>query len=415
MTDSAVRRATSPCRICGGGVRVCLDFGRQPVSQAFVRPGSTGVEHFFRLAVGICDDCSMVQQVEEVDRERMFHADYPYRASGSSFVRDHFARTARYYLETELAGRDDPFVVEIGSNDGVMLETVSGQGVRHLGVDPSRGAAEAAAAKGVRVHVAFFEEASAAAVRASDGPADLIFSANTTSHIAALGSVFRGVETLLSDTGVFVFEDRYLGDIVEHTYFDQVYDEHFYLFSAHSVRNLAARFGLELVDAQRLPMHGGSVRYTVARPGVRSPSAALEELVAQERKAGLDGPEPLLRFAAAAERTRTDLTELLYRLRAQGRTVAAYGATAKSATVNNYCGIGPDLVSYVCDSTPEKHWLLTPGTHIPVVPSETFAEPYPDYALLFAWNHAEEIMAKERRFTEQGGRWILYVPDVHIV
>ncbi len=405
---------TPSCRICGGVVQECLDFGKQPVSQAFRKPGEMLEESFFRLVVGFCTSCTMLQQLEEVQRDRMFHADYPYRSSGSSVMREHFELVARKFLETELTGAD-PFAVEIGSNDGIMLRTISDAGVRHLGVDPSSGAAEVAAAKGVRVRVEFFEESTAKAIAAEDGQADVIFSANTFSHIAYVDSIFRGVDALLAPGGVFVFEDRYLGDIIEHNYFDQIYDEHFYLFSIHSVRAMAAQYGFELVDAELLAVHGGAVRYTVARAGARVPTAAVAELLDRERRLGLGEAATYARFAENIRRIRTDLVALLRELRAKGSRIVGYGATAKSATVANYCGIGPDLVPAVIDSTSEKQGLLTPGSHIPVVSPEQFSEPYPDYALLFAWNHAAEIMAKESQFRDSGGRWILYVPDVHIV
>jgi methylation protein EvaC len=157
------------------------------------------------------------------------------------------------------------------------------------------------------------------------------------------------------------------------------------------------------------------VRYTLARPGARTPSAAVAELVAEEHRRGLSDPDTLDAFAGNVARIRDDLVGLLERLRAAGRTVAGYGATAKSATVTNYCGIRTPLVSHVCDATPAKQGRLTPGTHLPVRPTESFGEPYPDYAVLFAWNHADEIMTKESAFREAGGRWILYVPEVTVV
>jgi methylation protein EvaC len=355
-----------------------------------------------------------VQLMEEVPRERMFHRDYPYHSSGSSVMREHFEDTARLLLATEATG-PDPFVVEIGCNDGVMLATVGAAGVRHLGVDPSQGVADEARAKGVRVRTAFFEESTALGIAADEGRADVVYAANTLCHIPYLDSVFRGLDALLKPDGAFVFEDPYLGEIVERTSFDQIYDEHFYFFTARSVRNLARRHGFELVDVARLPVHGGEVRYTLARRGTRVPTPAVAELLAEEESRALADPATLERFAADVRRTREELVALLTELRGQGRRVVAYGATAKSATVANYCGIGPDLVSAVYDTTPAKQGRLTPGSHIPVHPSEAFGDPYPDYALLFAWNHAEEIMAKEREFRAGGGRWILYTPAVRVL
>jgi methylation protein EvaC len=414
MPDPTDTNAPVGCRICGGGVEEFLDLGRQPLSDRFRTPGETEDEFSYRLAVGQCAACRMVQLTEEVPRELMFGEAYPYHSSGSVVMREHFTKTAHSLLDTGLAG-PDPFVVEIGCNDGIMLKAIHEAGVRHLGFEPSTGVAEVARAKGVRVCTDFFEEKTARAVRASEGPANVIYAANTLCHIPYLESVFRGADALLAPDGVFVFEDPYLGDIVTKTSFDQIYDEHFFLFSAGSVRAMAERFGLELVDVKRLPVHGGELRYTLARAGACLPAAAVARLLAEEREQRLTDRATLQAFAANVAGIREDLVALLNQLHAEGRRVVGYGATAKSATVTNFCGIGPDLLSYVCDTTPAKQNRLTPGKHIPVRPHAAFAEPYPDYALLFAWNHAEEIMAKEQEFRQAGGHWILYVPKVHVI
>ncbi|KLO37882.1 SAM-dependent methyltransferase [Mycobacterium nebraskense] len=402
------------CRLCEGGVREVLDLGPQPVSNAFVTPEEAAEVPFFRLAIGLCTSCTMVQQLDEVPPNQMFHAEYPYRASGSSLIRKHGRDVARQLIQT-CPGGQDGFVVEIGSNDGVMLKTLSEAGIRHLGVDPAAVAADVAQTNGVNVLKDFFNASTATKIRDEHGPAQVIYSANAISHISYLDSIFRGVDTLLAPEGLFVFEDRYLGDILKCVYFDQIYDEHIYLFSVRSVQAMAARFGFELVDVEHLPLHGGSIRYTVARPGSSEPSAAVAKFLAREESEGLAEEATFVEFSAAVDCIRTDLVTLLRDLRSDGRRVVGYGATSRSATVMNYCGIGPDLLPIVCDSTPEKQGRLTPGTRIPVCPPESFSNPYPDYALLFAWNHAEEIMAKERRFHENGGRWILYAPKVHLV
>ena len=401
------------CRICQGPVQEFFDFGRQPVSDVFPVPADIGTEHFYRLAVGFCETCTMVQQLEEVSRDLMFPGDYPYRSSGSTLMRRHFEQVAERYLATELTG-PDPFYVEIGCNDGIMLGTVRAAGIRHLGVDPAEDAVKVAEALGSRVHIGFFEEATAREIRRTDGPADLIFSANTISHIAYIDSIFAGVRAMLAEGGVFVFEDRYLGDIITHTYFDQIYDEHFYLFSVRSVQAMAEVFGFELVDVEHLDVHGGTMRYTTARAGERRPSEAVAAWLAVEHEQKLTERATYESFGAKVEEHCAALRVLLTDLRAQGKRVIGYGATCKSATVTNYCGIDAGLVSFICDSTPEKQHRVTPGSHIPIRPSEAFSSPYPDYAVLFAWNHAAEIMAKEQEFTAAGGRWILYVPDVHL-
>ncbi|MFG2678565.1 methyltransferase domain-containing protein [Streptomyces sp. NPDC048392] len=410
--------STSPtapaCRSCGGTLREFLDLGAQPMANAYVPPEQADEEAFsFRLAIGSCVDCAMVQLIDEVPHDRMFHDAYPYRSSGSTVMQSHFEQLASRFLAGELTGAD-PFLVELGSNDGIMLRKIAEAGVRHLGVEPCGDVAGAGEAGGIRVCSEFFEEKLAARIRAEDGPADVIFAANTFSHISFIDSVFRGIDELLAPEGVFVFEDPYFGDLVAKTSFDQIYDEHIFFFTVSSVRAMARRYGFELVDVERLPVHGGEIRCTLARPGTRPVSPAVTGLLAEEEAAGLTSPEVLAGFAAGVDRVCRELVTVLEEAKAQGLTVAGYGATAKSATLLNRCGIGPGLLPYVCDSTPAKQGRLTPGTGIPIRTPEAFRADPPDLALLLAWNHAEEIKRKESGFTAGGGRWIEYVPRVRI-
>jgi methylation protein EvaC len=401
----------SSCRVCSGPLYEFADFGRQPLSGAFRLPDEPGEEFFYRLAVGICESCWLVQLMEQVPRERVFQERAPYRSSGSSVKLAHFEHAASRFLD--LAGPGG-FVVELGCHDGVMLHLIADAGTRHLGVEPSAEVAALAAGRGVRVRTDFFDAEVAADIRAEDGPADVIFAADTLCQIPYVDSVLDGVSRLLAPRGIFVFEDPYFVDVMARTRFDVISLERYYYFTARSVIALAQRHDLELVDVERLPVHGGEVRYTLMRPGARQPSPAVAELLAAESAAWITERTVLERFSAGVERVRHDLVALLTRLRDQGRTVAGYGATAGCATVTNYCGIGPDLVPYICDPTAGRAGRLSPGVRIPVHPHEAFASSYPDYALLFAWNNATEVMTEEMDFSRAGGRWIQYAPDVTV-
>jgi methylation protein EvaC len=402
------------CRVCGGHVAEFVDLGRQPTANGFLLPHEVADEFLFRLAVGACETCTMVQLIEEVPQELRYHTEYAYQASGSAGHRAHFRADAEWFLANELTG-PDPFIVEIGCNDGVMLSTIADAGIRHLGVEPSGNVADLARAKGVQVLSAFFDEETALSVRNTHGQADVIFGANTICHIAHVESLFRGIDTLLAPNGIFVFEEPYLATIIDGMAFDQIYDEHVFYFHAGSVREMAERFGFELVHAEHIAMHGGEVRYTIARPGARPKSAALEALLAEEEASKLAEPLTFARFGRDVERIRSDFVSLLNQLRDEGKLVVGYGAPGKSSTVTTYCGITTDLIPYVVDSTPAKQGHLLPGSHLPVEPPSAFSDPYPDYAVLFAWNHAAEIMAKEPDFRAAGGKWIRFVPEVEIL
>ena len=384
------------------------------MADAFLEPSKFDNEFFYRLAVGMCESCTMVQLIDEVPNERMFHKGYPYRSSSSMAMGAHFESLANHFINAELQG-SDKFIIEIGSNDGIMLNVIARAGIKHLGVEPCGDLAELAELNGVRVVNRYFDESSAKDISAVHGRADVIFAANTFSHISHIDSVLRGVDELLSDTGIFVFEDPYFLDIVDNTSFDQIYDEHIYFFTARSIAAMAARHGFELVDTERLPVHGGEVRYTIARAGARTPTPAVDAMLEMEGRRCLTETATLNRFATNVTRHREELVTLIKDLRGQGKRIVGYGATAKSATLMNYCGIGPDLISFVCDNTPAKQGLYTPGSHVPIRTPEDFNEADADYALLFAWNHADEIIEKEAKFREAGGRWIVYVPDVRVI
>jgi methylation protein EvaC len=203
--------------------------------------------------------------------------------------------------------------------------------------------------------------------------------------------------------------------VIAKTSYDQIYDEHVFLFSALSIQYLFGLHGMELIDVQPQTTHGGSMRYVLAHQGAHPVKDSVARLVASEKEQGLDRLVTFEQFRINVEQSRTNLVKLLKDLKAQGKKVAGYGATSKSTTILNYCGIGPELIEYISDTTPIKQGKFTPGMHIPVVPYQAFKDNPPDYAVLFAWNHAEEIMAKESEFMAAGGKWIVHVPDVKVL
>jgi methylation protein EvaC len=221
--------------------------------------------------------------------------------------------------------------------------------------------------------------------------------------------IAEGADALLKADGVLIFEEPYLGAMIGKTSYDQIYDEHVFIFSALAVANVFGPYGFELVDLLKQDTHGGSMRYVLARRGARSKSPAIEKIIAEERAAGLHLPHTYEKFRQACEASKDRLVRLLVEEKMAGRRVVGYGATSKSTTILNYCGIGPDLIEFISDTTPIKLGKFTPGMHIPVKPYSAFVENYPDTALLFAWNHKAEIMEKEKSFTGRGGKWLTHI------
>jgi methylation protein EvaC len=402
------------CRACNSGIQPFMSFGKQPIANGFLGRQEFGKEYFFEMQVAFCGKCGMVQLTDQPEAEMMFHGNYAFFSGTSSAMQKHFegyaAMVKREYLKDA-----DPFVVEIGSNDGILMINFAKDGIRHLGVEPSTNVADVARKRGINTISKFFNRETAAEIVAGQGKADAFMAANVMCHIPFIHSVIEGIGVLLKDRGVAIFEEPYLGDVLAKTSYDQLYDEHVFLFSLTSIGNVFAQHGFELIDALPQETHGGSMRYVLARKGARPVGANVGRLLKAEKDAGLDKPETYAKFKASCEKSKRELTELLRDLKAKGKRVVGYAATSKSTTVLNYCGISPDLLEFISDTTPIKQGKFTPGTHIPVRSHDEFAGRYPDYALLFGWNHAKEIMAKEQAFKDAGGKWITYVPQVGIL
>lgn len=403
----------SKCLLCDRGIEPFISFGRMPIANGFLDKADFGREFFFELKAAFCPDCEMAQLGELVDEAKLFHGAYPFYSSTSKRMAAHFKTLSEWRRARYVTGAD-PFVVEIGSNDGIMLKHFAAAGIRHLGIEPSANVADVARAAGLNVIGRFFDANLAHAIVAQYGQADVFTGANVMCHIPYLHAVAEGIRVLLKPRGVLVFEDPYLGDIVEKTSYDQIYDEHVFYFSAGAVAKLFGQHGLELIDVLPQDVHGGSMRYVLALRGNRPVSPAVEALTAREHALGLHRTETYHGFRRDVEKSRDELMTLLRGLSRSGKRILGYAATSKSTTVTNYCGITPDLVAFISDTTPMKQGKFSPGMHIPVRPHADFSARYPDYALLFGWNHGAEIKANEPGFIAAGGRWIEYVPRVRV-
>lgn len=400
------------CRVCGNAVEPFIDFGRMPLANGFSTSTQFSTEYFFQLRAACCQACKHVQLVEQPPRELMFNERYPFFTATSARMSAHFADLARDIVAHLPHG--DPLLVELGSNDGTLLKHVARAGIRHLGVEPSAGVAAAARAAGVNTLVTFFDAKVAASIVDQHGHADAIIATNVLSHAGDPHSVVEGLAQLLSKTGTIIIEDPYWGDVIAQTAFDQIYDEHASYFSLTSMQHLCGSHGLTVIDALPVAVHGGSMRYVITAAGP-APCDRVTHLLERERASALHAPATLDAFRARVNAIGDRLMTQLAEYRARGWRVVGYGATSKSTTPINYFGITPELVEFISDTTPAKHGTFSPGAHIPVRPHAAFAAPYPERALLFLWNHAEEVRAKEQAFTDSGGRWLLYVPDVHEV
>ncbi len=401
------------CLICKAPIKPFISFGKMPLGNGFLHPEKFIEEYFFDMDAAFCEKCKMFQLMQQPDEDQMFHENYPFFSETSAFMAKHFKEFADDVINNYLP--EDSFVVELGSNDGIMLKNFAEKNITHLGIEPSKNVAAAAREKGVECVTEFFTEELAQKIVKEKGQADAFLAANVMCHIPYLHNIVEGIATLVKPTGIIMFEDPYLGDVLKKTSYDQIYDEHTFLFSATSIQNLFGMHGMELIDVLPQETHGGSMRYVLSHKGARAVSDAVQKRLTYEKAYKFDQKETYVVFKNNCEKIRDQLVNLLKDLKKEGKRVVGYAATSKSTTILNYCGIGPDLIEFISDTTPIKQGKYTPGSHIPVKPYNDFKENYPDYAVLFAWNHAKEIMGKEQEFLKSGGKWIVFFPDVKVL
>lgn len=414
MTQDYHHRST--CRLCGGArLSKVLSLAPTPLANAFVAKDALALpQPVYPLDVYFCEDCAHAQLLDVVD-PAVLYRHYVY-VSGTSpvFVR-HFQEYAAYVTERFRVPADG-LVVEIGSNDGTLLRAFKDVGMRVLGVDPAEEITRATIASGIDAVIGFFTPDLARELRTSHGAAAVIAANNVMAHIDDLSGVMEGVRELLADDGVFVFEVSYLVDVIEKNLFDTIYHEHLDYHSVQPLMGFFQRHGLELIEAQRVDSHGGSLRGVVQRTGGPRPvDGSVAAAVRHEHKLGLDKADTLRAFAGHIDDIKRELTGLLHELKQQGKRIAAFGAPAKATTLMYHFGIEPGLVDFIVDDSPLKQGLYSPGMHIPVVPGSELYAQKPDYVVILAWNFAQPIIDRQAAFRAQGGHFIVPLPRVEVI
>ncbi len=401
------------CRSLGENLTIVLDLGKQPLGNGFLTKEQFKDEYFFEMKVGFSENSKLLQLIEQPDPGEMFHGEYAFFSSTSKYMAKHFEKWAED-IKHEV-GNKKSTIVEIGCNDGIFLHNFVSEQFIAIGLEPSKNVADIAATKGIEVVNDFATEEVATQIIDKYGKADYITAANVICHIPDINALASTIKLLLKDGGKFIFEEPYLGDIVEKCSYDQIYDEHVFLFSCLSVSSIFSAFGLELINAEHQTTHGGSMRYTLAKKGKYTISDAVENIIAKELADKLDKIETMLTLGKRIEQSRKGLVNLMEEIKSKGHNICGYAATSKSTTILNYCNIGGNIIDCIYDTTPLKQGKFSPGMHIPVKDWKYFEADAPDYSFLFAWNHAQEIMSKEKNYTRLGKKWITHVPLVSII
>jgi SAM-dependent methyltransferase len=403
------------CRSCGEkqGALV-LDLGLQPLANNLLRAEDLAkAEPKFPLRVAVCQSCWLLQILDLVPPVQLF-SEYLYFSSFSDLMLRHAkAAVEKYVAEFDL--NEQSHVVEIASNDGYLLQNFVVAKIPCLGIEPAANIAKVAREKGIETLVEFFGESLAQKLVAERRPADLILGNNVFAHAPDTNDFVAGLKMLLKPSGRIVLEFPYGADFVEHSEFDTVYHEHVFYFTLTALQPLFARHGLEIFRVEKLAIHGGSLRLFAGHVGARAGEVSVKNLLADEQSKGVGSLAYYEGFATRVLEIKRSLRELLTQLKQQGKTVAAYGASAKGSTLINFFGLGREALDFVVDRSTYKQGRFMPGQHIPILPPEALLEKRPDYTLLLTWNFAEEILSQQKVYRAGGGKFIIPIPQVAVV
>jgi methylation protein EvaC len=392
------------CKITGKEIKSFINFGKMPIANGFLDKSQFKNEFFFNMEAGFSEEISLFQLNDHPKPKDMFNEKYPFFSGSSKYMEKHFKLYSDYLKK--LNNKSNLKIIEIGSNDGTMLKNFHGNNFKSIGFEPSKNVSDKAKSIGLNSINEFFNKDIIEDFKEFHSNTDIIYASNVICHIPDLNNLIECIDILLNKDGFFVFEEPYLGSMYEKTSYDQIYDEHIYMFSVISIKKIFELFNFKLVDVLPQITHGGSMRYIVKRKNQNFKSENLEKYLNIEKKNNLDNFEWCLKFKKNCEKSKLSLKNNLEKFKSQNLKICGYAATSKSTTILNYCKIGPHIIDFICDTTPEKIGKYSPGMHIPIVDMKTFQNEKPDAAYLFAWNHKNEILEKEKKYK---GKWFSHV------
>lgn len=414
--NEKVLRKSKYCRVCKkSSLEKVLVLGQTPLANAFLTKSQLDEpEYFYPLDLDFCSNCGFIQLGHVVSPEILF-GNYIYASSTSPVFIGHFKKMADHVFPRFLSGKDS-LVVDIGSNDGILLKPFKNKGAKVLGIEPAAHIAKIAEKAGIETISEFFSVELAKRIGKQKGQADIVTATNVFAHIDDLDEVIEGLKILLNKDGIFIMEAPYLIDFIEKRYFDLVYHEHLSYWSINSLITLFKRFNMIIFDVQKVPVHGGTIRVFIKKiEGKHKIEKSVKKFLNQERKMKIAEKKTYVDYSNLILDNKVKLLTLLANLKTKGKTIAAYGAPAKGNTLLNYFSIGQEFLDFVVDDSPFKQGLYTPGKHIPVVSSKVLYDENPDYLLILAWNFADSIMKMHKKYSELGGKFIIPVPKPVII
>jgi SAM-dependent methyltransferase len=414
--ETAKQTIAPPCRFCDAALgRTFVDLGMSPLCETYPAAGDLNrSEAYYPLHVYVCENCFLVQLELYESAENIF-TDYPYFSSFSDSWLKHCENYCQA-MRNRFSLGEQSFVVEVASNDGYLLQYFVNQGVPVLGIEPAANVAKVAIENGVPTHVGFFGSQLAEELAHKGRCADLIVGNNVLAQVPDLNDFVKGLALLLKPEGVLTLEFPHLLRLMELNEFDTIYHEHFSYFSFLTTVRILDAHGLRVFDVDELTTHGGSLRvYACHSEAKQHPvGSKVQELICHEQKAGLGSVQGYESFATKVRQTKLALVDFLLGAAREGKSVAAYGAPGKSATLLHYCGIGKDLIEYTVDRSPYKQGRFLPGTHIPIHHPDKIRETKPDYVVILPWNLTDEITQQLQYIRNWGGRFVVPIPRVKV-
>ena len=403
------------CQICNSNkLNLILDLGHQPLCDTLLTKEMLNQpEITYPLRMFWCEECSLAQLDYCVDGNVVFHPDYPYRTGVTKELVEYLNSMSNSLISKYNLKHND-LIIDLGSNDGTLLAGFKEHGMKVLGVEPTN-ISKIANQSGIETVQKFFTTDIANEVKTKYGGASMIIATNMFAHMASIGEVMSGIETLLKDDGVFVFENHYLLDVIQGGQFDTIYHEHLRTYSLKSLIKLFSYYDFTITDVERGSRYGGNIRVHVTKGKNRPVSENVTTLLDLEEDSGLYKLETYRKFAERVKKAKKDFVNFLLKVKNDGKTVVANSCPGRSVTLLNYYGVDTNLIPYIAEQpTSLKLGMFLPGKLIPVINNEILVKEQPDYVILLAWHYAEPIM-EQLKMRGLKSNFIIPLPDLNIV
>ena len=358
------------CKLTDKKIKPFMSFGKMPLANSFLTKDEFRTEYFFKMEVGFSEDLSLFQLNDHPKPEKIFNEKYPFFTKSSEFMKLHFKKYADWIKSEFLQSNSK--LVEIGSNDGTFLNNFKNSSIDYVGFEPSKNIAIEAKKNKINTVNNFFNPENIKILKNFKNHTDLICASNVICHIPDLKNLILAIDELLAKKGFFIFEEPYMGSMFEKTSYDQIYDEHIFMFSINSIMKIFKLYNFELIDVFQQSTHGGSMRYVISRKNEHSVNSRVVEGLSIENKINLDNLESCLKFKKNCEKSKEKIRDKLKKFKNEGKKICGYAATSKSTTILNYCNLDKSTINFICDTTKEKIGKFSPGAHIPIVPISHF-------------------------------------------